>query len=74
MNAPYAVGDQISVMHTCIDHFGIASFPVERVTPLNSDGRGPRWRITVTRCDGSGMETTVRSSGACDQGYSYKTR
>lgn len=71
MNAPYKVGDPITVMHSCRDHFGLASFPVEQVTPINADVRGPRWRIHVTRCDGSRMETTVRRNGVCDHGYSY---
>jgi len=66
--APYKVGDKIRVLHSC-DHSAhgggtaLATFTVERVTQINPDGYGARWRISTTRCDGSPLETTVRSDG-----------
>ena len=69
-SAPYKVGDPITVMHSCVDHFALTAFPVQKVTPMDADERGPRWRIHVTRCDGSPMEMTVRRNGIDIHGYS----
>lgn len=70
MKAPYRPGDQIRVLHSCVDAHGggtaLAVMTVEACKALAANGR---WRVRTTRCDGSQLEAEVNVSGRDVHGY-----
>lgn len=66
--APYAPGDEVSVLHDCHDGHGtaIGTFTVERCKALAANGR---WRVTTTRCDGTQLDVEVGADGRDVHGY-----
>jgi hypothetical protein len=71
VRAPFDVGDQIQLRHTCrvnwpggparltpVDHRRVLT--LEAVIPLNT---GNTWRIEATRCDGTALAVVVDQAG-----------
>jgi hypothetical protein len=65
--APYQAGDRVRVLHSCAGRgTELATFRLDRVVALNENNR---WRIEMTRCDGTGMQAVVNERGLDKHGY-----